>query len=275
MRLPYTTVLADPDEVARRRMLEAYIFRKRWPFLVILLILTLAVRAVPLWLSLVALGGYLVHNLLRIPLMHRGTLPQLRRAGRALFVLDIALLLVGLWPMLRRGSHPVQVVLLLLLLEAAHRLRMENRAFAVVGIATVTLVLILYVVVLGLHACAYRDDVAIWLGGFLAICSAVVISRLSLIPLPHLVAVDMPGTDILRSMTSPGALPVSSPSPLTPQQRAVLRLVADGLHTDAIAERLSLSPQTVRSPLRDINQRLGAHTREEAIHRARERGELS
>ncbi len=152
---------------------------------------------------------------------------------------------------------------------------MENRAFAVVGIATVTLVLIVYVVVLGLHACAYRDDVAIWLGGFLAVSSAAVLSHFSRMPIPRLAVVDLPVPAILVPGLLPGAPPGSSSPPLTPQQRAVLRLVAAGLHTDAIAERLSLSPQTVRSHLRDINQRLGAHTREEAIHRARERGELS
>ncbi len=275
MSFPYTTALTDPDELTRRRALETYIFRTRWPLWVILLTLTLAVRAAPLWLSLVTLGGFLLHNLLRLPLIMRGTLPQLRRAGRALFVFDLALLLVGLWPMLWRGNPPVQVVLLLLLLEAAYRLRMERRAFAVIGIVTVTLVLSMYVVVLGLHACAYRNDVAIWLGGFLAVSSAVVIARLSLAPIPHRAAADLVGPDMLPPVTPPGALTESSPPPLTPQQRAVLRLVAEGVHTDAIAERLSLSPQTVRAHLRDINQRLGAHTREEAVRRARERGELS
>jgi len=275
MSLPYTAALTDPDEVARRRALEAFIFRTRWPLLVILLILTLAVRAVPLWLSLVALGGYLLLNLLRLPLMHRGTLPQLRWAGGVLFVLDMAILLVGLWPLLRRGDHPVQVVLLLLLLEAAHRLRMERCIVALICIVAVTLVLAAYTLALGPHDRAHRVDLVIWFGGFLTVSSAVVISRIPLAPVPRFAATDIPESDIPLPVIPP-AVPLSPPTtPLTPQQRAVLRLVAEGLHTDTIAERLSLSPQTVRSHLRDINQRLDVHTREEAVRRARERCDLS
>lgn len=271
MRLPYTAVLADPDELTRRRAMESFIFRTRWPLLAILLALALLVRADPLWLSLAALAGYLLLNLLRRALVTRGTLRQLTRFGHLLFALDLGILLVAVWPLLRRGAHPIQVVLLLLLLEAAHRLRMERRAVALLGIAAVTLMLAAYILALGSRSGAARADLAIWIGGLLAVSVAVVISRLPLGPVPHPPASIVPGTDTVLS-TPPAALPVVTP--LTPQQRAVLRLVAEGLHTDAIAERLSLSPQTVRAHLRDINLRLDAHTREEAVRRASERGEL-
>jgi len=111
----------------------------------------------------------------------------------------------------------------------------------------------------------------------LAVSSAVVISRIPLGPAPRPITAVVPEPDTSASLPPPDAprVPPAPTTPLTPQQRAVLRLVADGLHTDAIAKQLSLSPQTVRSHLRDINQRLDVHTREEAVRHARERGELS
>lgn len=73
--------------------------------------------------------------------------------------------------------------------------------------------------------------------------------------------------------------PPTQPQPqawhLTPQQRQVLGLVAAGLTVDAIARELCLSPTTVRAHLRDGYRRLGAHSRAEAIQRARECGDLT
>lgn len=233
MSLPYIVALADLDESARRRALELFIFRTRWPLLAILLALTLLVRAPPLWLSLVGLCGCTLHNLLRIPLVARGASLQVRRAGRALFALDAAILLVGLWPMLRRGDHPVQVVLLLLLLEAAHRLRMERRAVALVGIAASALALAAYILAFGYRYGAQRADLAIWLGGLLAIAVAVGISRLPLAPPPGRAADRAPRADNAPAATPP-ATPPPPPdapprNPLTARQREILGLVAAGL----------------------------------------------
>jgi DNA-binding NarL/FixJ family response regulator len=53
--------------------------------------------------------------------------------------------------------------------------------------------------------------------------------------------------------------------PLTPREREVLTLLADGLANEAIAERLGISAQTVRTHLQKSMARLGASTRTEAV----------
>jgi DNA-binding NarL/FixJ family response regulator len=61
---------------------------------------------------------------------------------------------------------------------------------------------------------------------------------------------------------------------LTPRQREVLQLVADGLSTRRIAEQLWLSPATVRNHVRAVLVGLGAHTRLEAVATAHRLGLL-
>ena len=56
---------------------------------------------------------------------------------------------------------------------------------------------------------------------------------------------------------------------LTTREREVVRLVADGLTNAAIAERLWLSPGTVRRHLENVYSKLGVHTRTAAVARAR------
>ncbi len=275
MSPPSITALADPDEAARRRALEAYIFRTRWPLLAGLVTLTIMLGATPLWLSLAALGGYLLHNLLRIPLLLRGTLPHLRQTGRTLFALDVAILLVGLWPMLRHGEHPIQVVLLLLLLEAAYRLRMERRVVALVGIMAVTLVFAAYILALGSRYGAHRTDLAIWLGGLLAISVAVVISRSAADRAAADIAPVAPVPVAMPPLAPPAVPPVAPPrNPLTNRQREILRLVAAGLGTRAIADELHLSPETVRTHLQHSSRELGVESRVAAVERARTLGLL-
>lgn len=65
-----------------------------------------------------------------------------------------------------------------------------------------------------------------------------------------------------------GALPV----PLSPREVEVLRLLATGTTTAAIAQRLGISVVTVRNHVQRLLDRLGAHSRLEAVARARERG---
>jgi PAS domain S-box-containing protein len=63
------------------------------------------------------------------------------------------------------------------------------------------------------------------------------------------------------------ALPGESASrvSLTPRQLAVLRLLAEGLSTRAIADELSISPETARNHIRRILIELGCHSRLEAV----------
>lgn len=61
---------------------------------------------------------------------------------------------------------------------------------------------------------------------------------------------------------------------LTPREREVLQLLADGLPNRAIAERLSISEHTVKFHVNAIMSKLGARTRTEAVTRAARLGLL-
>ncbi|HUR84053.1 MAG TPA: response regulator transcription factor [Solirubrobacteraceae bacterium] len=52
---------------------------------------------------------------------------------------------------------------------------------------------------------------------------------------------------------------------LSPREYEVLVLLADGLTGQAIADRLFLSPDTIRTHVRNAKRKLGAHTRSQAI----------
>lgn len=61
-------------------------------------------------------------------------------------------------------------------------------------------------------------------------------------------------------------------SPLTPRETDVLRAAADGLTTEQVGERLSLSPPTVRNYLSNAIGKVGARNRIDAIRIARQAG---
>ena len=71
------------------------------------------------------------------------------------------------------------------------------------------------------------------------------------------------------------ALPITRPTPLpelTDREREVLSLVAEGLTNPAIAERLFVSPKTVRNHVSNILMKLQVEGRSDASQRAREAG---
>ncbi len=76
---------------------------------------------------------------------------------------------------------------------------------------------------------------------------------------------------VVRGTTTRSVVPGLSPTrgvliePLTGREVDVLSLAASGLSTDAIGERLFLSPNTVKSHLHHAYAKLGAHNRVEAI----------
>jgi DNA-binding CsgD family transcriptional regulator len=74
----------------------------------------------------------------------------------------------------------------------------------------------------------------------------------------------------LASPTDEPAAPAGTSPQLTPRQLDVLRNLAAGHSTEAIAARLGISIQTVRNHIRAILERLGVHTRLEAVVRAHE-----
>ncbi|MBK7860803.1 MAG: response regulator transcription factor [Archangiaceae bacterium] len=64
----------------------------------------------------------------------------------------------------------------------------------------------------------------------------------------------------------------AQPDPLSPRERQLLKLVDEGLTYKQIAERLSVSPHTVHSHIKNIYDALHARSRAEALATARSRG---
>ncbi len=62
---------------------------------------------------------------------------------------------------------------------------------------------------------------------------------------------------------------------LTKREREVMTLVASGLQTDELAERLFVSPETIRSHVRNAMGKLGAHTRAHAVTIALVTGQIA
>ena len=83
-----------------------------------------------------------------------------------------------------------------------------------------------------------------------------------------------------RRMTEPPASSlVLGPSsvlvePLTERELEVLRLLRTNLSSPEIAEQLFVAPSTVRSHTKSIYGKLDAHSRREAVERAKELGLL-
>ena len=62
-----------------------------------------------------------------------------------------------------------------------------------------------------------------------------------------------------------GETPAEPPSPLTPREQEVLRLVAEGLDNEAIARQLKLARRTVQNHVSAIYGKLGVASRAEAM----------
>jgi two-component system response regulator DesR len=68
------------------------------------------------------------------------------------------------------------------------------------------------------------------------------------------------------------SLMVASNNPLTGREREVLRLAAEGLRSTEIAQRLFLSPGTVRNHLSRILTKTDTRNRISALRTAQQRG---
>jgi LuxR family maltose regulon positive regulatory protein len=64
------------------------------------------------------------------------------------------------------------------------------------------------------------------------------------------------------------------PQPITPREEVVLQFLPTLLTTDDIAAELSVSPNTIKTHLRNIYRKLSVNTRRDAVHRARTAGLL-
>ncbi|MBM3179257.1 MAG: response regulator transcription factor [Chloroflexi bacterium] len=75
---------------------------------------------------------------------------------------------------------------------------------------------------------------------------------------------------LIHFFANPSLRPSTHPFPeLTPREREILDLIAQGLTNHAIAERLVLSPKTVRNQVSTIFSKLQVASRGEAIVKAR------
>ncbi|MBK9710793.1 MAG: helix-turn-helix domain-containing protein [Kouleothrix sp.] len=70
------------------------------------------------------------------------------------------------------------------------------------------------------------------------------------------------------------AIPVAAPAELTPREREVLRLLAEGMSNKAIARALGVSPRTVNFHLDNLYAKLGVASRTEAVLAALRQGWL-
>jgi len=86
-------------------------------------------------------------------------------------------------------------------------------------------------------------------------------------PLPDMeVSAEVPGV----AGGGGGSPDAGSPAePLTLKEIRVLQLLAEGYSNSAMAEKLFVSDSTVRTHLRNINTKLGAHSRTQAVAIAR------
>ena len=62
-----------------------------------------------------------------------------------------------------------------------------------------------------------------------------------------------------------GTQRVCNGTQLTPREREVMAMLAEGMRTQDVADRLSLSPLTVRTYVERSMQKLGASTRTHAV----------
>lgn len=80
---------------------------------------------------------------------------------------------------------------------------------------------------------------------------------------------------IVMRVDQPGVEGSTSVAPeLTPRQTEVLSLLAQGLDTYEIADRLGIAVETTRNHVRGLLKRLGVHSRLEAVYVARMHGLL-
>jgi DNA-binding NarL/FixJ family response regulator len=89
-------------------------------------------------------------------------------------------------------------------------------------------------------------------------------------------SVAIPGDDPERAVFAVAWLepeaPLNFDGGLTPRQKDVLDLLAEGASTEEIAAGLHLTTETVRNYIRQLLNKLGAHSRLEAVVVARKQG---
>jgi DNA-binding NarL/FixJ family response regulator len=104
--------------------------------------------------------------------------------------------------------------------------------------------------------------------GFVAVPAELASELLALLPAPAAVG------DEVGTVTAASAAVPPEAALLTPRERDVLALLAEGLANKQIAPRLGISEHTVKAHVAAIFAKLGAGTRAEAVVTAARRGLL-
>jgi DNA-binding NarL/FixJ family response regulator len=81
-------------------------------------------------------------------------------------------------------------------------------------------------------------------------------------------------TDALSAARQPTSTETATPTVLSNREREILALLADGLVNKQIAARLGISPNTVKTHLELLFDKLGVTTRAEAVATGVKRGFL-
>ncbi len=100
-----------------------------------------------------------------------------------------------------------------------------------------------------------------------AILAAVHAAAAGLVALPGDLAVELlgPAHSRLDGRRGRDPLPLADATPLTPRERDVLAMLAEGLGNKTIARRLGISEHTVKTHLAGLFAKLGASSRTEAV----------
>lgn len=256
--------------------IERTIYATRWGMVTLLALLVVILDPPTRTLLLVASAALLLTNLVRY--WHLIRVPAgARHLSGVLALVDGGVLCAGLWPLLRQGTHPFQLLLFVLPLEATHRLRATASRRAAIWLTAATLAPLLYEVA-GIRYHEEWRNAALWCFSFMLVGARGIRDIIAAAPRSGAAVQSAAVVSVPTSASIPGvpaAVPDGAAPVLTHKQREVLCLVAAGLTTEELAERLSLSPQTVRVHLRAINRRLGTHSRREAVAWAREHGLLT
>ena len=111
---------------------------------------------------------------------------------------------------------------------------------------------------------------------FSATANVLPARHLSVFIPPDELSAEQAGSDLAyKEPWSSGVAESSGQPQLTDREREVMTLVASGLQSGDIAERLFLSPETIKSHVHNALVKLGAHTRAHAVAIALVRGEIT
>jgi DNA-binding CsgD family transcriptional regulator/ssRNA-specific RNase YbeY (16S rRNA maturation enzyme) len=127
-----------------------------------------------------------------------------------------------------------------------------------------------------------NDFLALWLRSAPLLSPSTITDQASLEVMDEAPAQEMETTSPTSSPPEPESLPAQETQsaaavleePLSSREREVLRLMAQGLRNQEIANHLTVSDNTVKAHVKNIYRKLDVHDRVQAVNRGRELGVL-